>query len=115
MNYTQFLVYGLLKLFLKEFNNGLNEEEKLLCSYHIKTATFRAIQQNTIAHWSPQNLLAGFWVCFKLLLMWVFNGACPNFFIPENNMFLNKVHSDEQKNLFTPLYALCKQGITFLM
>nr|XP_022344447.1 uncharacterized protein LOC111137310 [Crassostrea virginica] len=115
MNHTQFLTYGLLKCFVKEFNNGLSEEEKLLCSYHMKTTIFWAVQQNAIAHWCPQNLLAGFWVCFKLLLKWVYEGVCPNFFIPENNMFLNKVHGVAQRNLFTRLYGLYEKGIAFLL
>nr|XP_022346225.1 uncharacterized protein LOC111138503 [Crassostrea virginica] len=115
MNHTQFLTYGLLKYFVKEFNKGKSEDKKLLCSYHMKTAIFWAIQQNTIAHWCPQNLLAGFWVCFKLLLKWVYEGVCPNFFIPENNMFLNKVHGEAQRNLFTQLYGLYEEGIAFLL
>nr|XP_022340597.1 uncharacterized protein LOC111135131 [Crassostrea virginica] len=115
MNHTQFLTYGLLKLFVKEFNKGKSEEEKLLCSYHMKTAVFWAIQQNTIPHWCPKNLLAGFWVCFKLLLKWVHEGVCPNFFIPENNMFLNKVHGVAQTDLFTRLYCLYEKGIAFLL
>nr|XP_022298644.1 uncharacterized protein LOC111107652 [Crassostrea virginica] len=115
MNHTQFLTYGLLKLFVKEFNRGKIEEEKLLCSYHMKTAIFWAIQGNTIDHWCPQNLLAGFWVCYKLLLKWVYEGVCPNFFIPENNMFLNKVHGVAQRNLFTHLNGLYEKGIAFLL
>nr|XP_022299833.1 uncharacterized protein LOC111108324 [Crassostrea virginica] len=115
MNHTQFLTYGLLKLFVKEFNRGKIEEEKLLCSYHMKTAIFWAIQGNTIDHGCPQNLLAGFWVCYKLLLKWVYEGVCPNFFIPENNMFLNKVHGVAQRNLFTHLNGLYEKGITFLL
>nr|XP_022340888.1 uncharacterized protein LOC111135263 [Crassostrea virginica] len=115
MNHTQFLTYGLLKIFVKEFNHGIGEDEKLLCSYHMKTAIFWAVQQNTIAHWCPQNLLACFWVCFKLLLKWVYEGYCPNFFIPENNMFLNKVHGVPQRNLFTQLYGLYEKGIAFLL
>ncbi|XP_022340064.2 uncharacterized protein LOC111134870 [Crassostrea virginica] len=115
MNHTQFLTYGLLKLFVKEFNNGLCEEEKLLCSYHMKTAIFWAIQQNTIAHWCPQNLLAGFWVCLKLLLKWVYEGVCPNFFIPENNMFFNKLYGVAQTDLFTRLYGSYEKGIAFLL
>ncbi|XP_062577608.1 uncharacterized protein LOC134239440 [Saccostrea cucullata] len=80
MNHCQFLIYGLLKLFLEEvINNGLNSEDKILCSYHMKTAVFWAIQQNKISHWSPQNLLQCFWVCFKLILKWVCEGVCPNF------------------------------------
>ncbi|XP_078321146.1 uncharacterized protein LOC111114539 [Crassostrea virginica] len=115
MNHTQFLTYGLLKLFVKEINKGLSENEKLLCSYHMKTAIFWTIQTNTIAHWCPQRLLAGFWACFKLLLKWVYEGFCPNFFIPENNMFLNKVHGVAQRNLFAKLYGLYEKGIAFLL
>nr|XP_022322723.1 uncharacterized protein LOC111124151 [Crassostrea virginica] len=115
MNHTQFLIYALLKMFVKEINYRLSEEEKLLCSYHIKTAVLWAIQENAIHDWCPQNLLAGFWVCFKLLLKWVYEGVCPNFFIPENNMFLNKVYGEAQKQLFTQLYSLYEKGIAFLL
>ncbi|XP_052696819.1 uncharacterized protein LOC128175325 [Crassostrea angulata] len=116
MNHTQFLTYGLLKLFLKEIiNNALGDEDKLLCSYHMKTAVFWAIQQNTLPQWCPQNLLAGFWVCFKLLLKWVYEGISPNFFIPENNMFLSKIHGQAQTSLFSRLYGLYEKGIALLL
>ncbi|XP_052708599.1 uncharacterized protein LOC128183566 [Crassostrea angulata] len=116
MNHTQFLTYGLLKLFLKEIiNKGLRDEQKLLCSYHMKTTVFWAIQQNALPHWCPQNLMVGFWVCFKLLLKWVYEGNCPNFFIPENNMFLNNIYGDAQKTLFTRLYRLYEKGIALLL
>ncbi|XP_052699877.1 uncharacterized protein LOC128177263 [Crassostrea angulata] len=116
MNHTQFLTYGMLKLFLKEIiNNELRDEDKLLCSYHMKTAVFWAIQQNTLPQWYPRNLLAGFWVCFKLLLKWVYNGICPNFFIPENNMFLSKIHGHSQRSFFRRLYELYEKGITMLL
>nr|XP_034333529.1 uncharacterized protein LOC117691487 [Crassostrea gigas] len=116
MNHTQFLSYGLLKLFLKEIiNKGLRDEDKLLCSYHMKTTVFWAIQQNTQTHWHPQNILGGFWVCFKLLLKWVYEGVCPNFFLPENNMFLSNIYGEAQKTLFTRLYRLYKTGTTLLL
>lgn len=116
MNHAQFLTYGLLKLFLKEIvNKGLRDEDKLLCSYHIKTAVFWAIQQNTLPHWCPQNLLDCFWVCFKLLLKWVYEGVCPNFFIPENNMFLSNIYGEAQSTLFTRLYKLYEKGIALLL
>nr|XP_034303419.1 uncharacterized protein LOC117681747 [Crassostrea gigas] len=116
MNHCQFLTYGLLKLFLKEVINQQSEEtNKLLCSYHMKTTIFWVIQQNTLHHWCPQNLLAGFWVCFKLLLKWVYEGACPNFFIPQNNLFLTKVHGSAQNRLFLQLYELYKKGMACLL
>ncbi|XP_065927923.1 cyclic GMP-AMP synthase-like receptor [Magallana gigas] len=105
MNHCQFLTYGLLKIFLKEvINQQSDDTNKLLCSYHMKTTIFWAIQQNTLPHWCSQNLLDGFWVCFKLLLKWVYEGICPNFFIPQNNLFLTKVHGSAQNRLFLQLH-----------
>ncbi|XP_052700094.1 uncharacterized protein LOC128177423 [Crassostrea angulata] len=116
MNHCQLLIYGLLKIFLKEVLNQQSEEtNKLLCSYHMKTTVFWAIQKNTLPHWCPQNLLAGFWVCFKLLLRWVYEGICPNFFIPQNNMFLTKVHGSAQNRLFLQLHELYKKGLACLL
>ncbi|XP_062582781.1 uncharacterized protein LOC134244537 [Saccostrea cucullata] len=115
MNHCQFLTYGLLKLILTEIiNNGVGDDDKLLCSYHMKTAIFWVIQQNTIPHWCPQNLLGGFWVCFKLILKWVYEGVCPNFFIPENNMFLSKVFGMKQHQLIIRLSELYEKGLAFL-
>ncbi|XP_056014771.1 uncharacterized protein LOC125673784 [Ostrea edulis] len=116
MNHCQFLTYGLLKLFLKEvINNGLCDNEKLLCSYHMKTAVFWMIQQNTIPNWCPQNLLKCFWYCFKLILKWVYEGVCPNFFIPENNMFLSNIHGDAQNRLFVRLFGFYEKGLASLL
>ncbi|XP_062569032.1 uncharacterized protein LOC134231123 [Saccostrea cucullata] len=114
MNHCQFLTYGLLKFFITEIINN-EVGDKLLCSYHMKTAVFWVIQQNTIPHWCPQNLLKGFWVCFKLILKWVYEGICPNFFIPDNNMFLSKIQGDKQHQLFIRLYGLYKMGLAFLL
>lgn len=116
MNHTQFLTYGLLKLFLNEvINAGLSDEEKLLCSYHMKTAIFWAIQQNMLSQWCPENILAGFWVCFKLVLKWVFLGVCPNFFIPQNNLFLSRIYGEAQDNLFRRLYELYEKGLSLVL
>nr|XP_022310279.1 uncharacterized protein LOC111115734 [Crassostrea virginica] len=116
MNHCQFLTYGLLKIFLKEVIDKQSEEtNKLLCSYHMKTVIFWIIQQNAVPLWCPQNLLASFWVCFKLLLKWVYEGVCPNFFIPENNLFLSKVHGSAQRKLFLELHGLYEKGLACLL
>ncbi|XP_062568347.1 uncharacterized protein LOC134230532 [Saccostrea cucullata] len=116
MNHTQFLTYGLLKLILKEvINNGLGKDYKLLCSYHMKTAVFWVIQGNSVPHWCPQNLLLCFWECFKLIVKWVYEGICPNFFIPQNNMFLSSIHGDKQNQLFNRLHALYEKGLISLL
>lgn len=116
MNHTQFLTYGLLKKILKEVSNQqLQEANRLLCSYHIKTTAFWAIQQNTLPNWCPQYPLEGFWVCFKLLLKWVYEGFCPNFFNPQNNLFLSKIYGSAQKRLFLQLHELYKKGFSCLL
>ncbi|XP_062617039.1 uncharacterized protein LOC134278764 [Saccostrea cucullata] len=116
MNHCQLLVYGLLKISLKEiFHEILGESSKLLCSYHMKTAVFWVLQQNIVPYWHPKNLLECFWVCFKLILKWVHEGVCPNFFIPDNNMFLHNIYGEVQKNLFNELYTLYQRGISFLL
>ncbi|XP_078331240.1 uncharacterized protein LOC144625061 [Crassostrea virginica] len=76
MNHCQFLTHGLLKVFLKEvITQQLDETNKLLWSYHMKTIVFLVIQQNVVPIWRPKNLLASLWVCFKLILKWVYEGS----------------------------------------
>lgn len=75
------------------------EANEFLCSYHMKKTVFWAIQQNMLPHWRPQNFLAGFWVCFKLLLKLVYEGICPNFSSPKN-LFLSKIHGSPKNSLF---------------
>ncbi|XP_062619443.1 uncharacterized protein LOC134281004 [Saccostrea cucullata] len=113
MNHCQFLTYGLLKLILKEIITK-NVTEGLLSSYHMKTAVFWVIQQNVIPYWYPENLLECFRVCFKLLLQRVYEGVCPNFFIPENNMFLTKMVGKSQRELFLEVHGLYEKGIALL-
>ena len=105
MNHCQFLCYGILKIFLKEVIIA-DEIEPYLCSYFMKTIMFWVIQNNSRMNWAPENLLTCFWTFFKLLVSWVYRGECPNFFIPQNNMFRGKVVGHTQVVLFDQLYGL---------
>ena len=114
MNHCQFLCYGMLKIFLTEvINTDINDP--CLCSYFIKTLMFWAIQLHSSIKWKPCNLLSCFWTCFKLLISWVYKGECPNFFIPQNNMFMVKVVGHKQAALLEKLYALYNEGIICLL
>lgn len=46
----------------------------------------------------------------KLLLEWVDEGNCPNFLIPENNMFRNKIYGPAQQKLSQKLHKLFENG-----
>lgn len=69
-NHTQFLCYGLLKLFLRHAINTNVEVKDLLCSYFLKTSLFYCIEEENIV-WSKENFLDCFWTCFRSLMKWV--------------------------------------------
>ena len=115
LNHCQFLCYGLLKVFLKEIIDVDPNNPSCLCSYFMKTIIFWVVQCDRSLHWVPCNLLSCFWTCFKVLLSWVYKGECPNFFIPQNNMFRVKVVGHTQVSLFEQLYALYNRGILCLL
>lgn len=111
MNHCQFLCYALLKVFLEEvLNTNRKKEDKLLCSYFLKTVMFWCIQTDSKYEWSKENFFQCFWKCYKVLLQWVYTGYCPNFFIPQNNLFVYRIVGADQERLFTQLYDLYCSG-----
>jgi hypothetical protein len=113
MSHTQFLVYGLLKIFLKEIaNHGV--DEPLLCSYFLKTTVFWMIQVGPV-EWRPDNLLNCFWKCFKYLIHCIYRGEFPNFFLPQNNMFINKVTGRPAAVLYQQLCQYYRMGVSCLL
>lgn len=108
-NHCQFLCYGLLKLFIREVINKENSNSPL-CSYFLKTALFWVIQNDKTLLWTPGNFLHCFWNSFKLLIHQVYTGNCPHFFIPENNLFREKVIGHTQSLLFNQMYDLYNEG-----
>ena len=114
MNHVQFLCYGLLKIFLKEAIEVNTEIKGLLCSYFLKTALFWEISTGQM-QWNASNSLSCFWKCFQRLLNWINNEYCPNFFIPENNMFASKVNGAARKRLLLYLAPLYKEGYNCLL
>lgn len=111
---VRFFCYGILKIFLEEVINE-QSSSPILCSYFMKTVLFWVIQNDTTLIWNPDNLLFCFWNCFKLLMHWVNTGYCPNFFIPQSNMFRLKVTGHTQSLLFDRSYYLYIKGIPCLL
>ena len=114
MNHAQFLCYALLKLFLKEAIDEKEDVKGLLCSYFLKTALFWEITASP-NNWNPSSLLPRFWKCFCRLLQWVRNSYCPNFFIPENNMFEGKIEGTNRDKLLHHLGTLYQEGYRCLL
>ncbi|VDI18312.1 Hypothetical predicted protein [Mytilus galloprovincialis] len=110
-NYTQLLCYGLLKLTLKRFINKIHIVKDLLCSYFIKTSLFWLSEELSIEIFRISNLLICFNLCLDKLMIWVRECYCPNYFIPEHNMFLGKVNYTNNKPLLQVLQAIKNIGI----
>lgn len=114
MNHTQFLCYGVLKIFLKDVLR-LDKEGLLLCSYFLKTVLFWEIQNNpNSVFWCITSLLSCFWMCFKRLCKCVLDSYCPNFFIPQNNMFANKIFGASREALLSKLIGYYEMGVACL-
>ena len=114
MNHTQFLCYGLLKIFLKEAIDTNTDSKGLLCSYFLKTSLFWEIT-TAVNHWNPSSMLPCFWKCFNRLLQWVNGSYCPNFFTPQNNMFAGKIEGTSRDKLLRHLRALHSEGYRCLL
>ncbi|KAJ8311707.1 hypothetical protein KUTeg_011062 [Tegillarca granosa] len=110
MNHTQFLCYGLMKLYLKHVINSNAEVKDLICSYFLKTCLFYCIEEEHIS-WDKESFLDCFWTCFRRLIKLVKNEYCPNFFIKENKMFEGKVCGEKSGILLSYLTELYHEGL----
>ena len=114
MNHLQFLCYGLLKIFLKEAIDVNSNVKGLLSSYFLKTVLFWEITLSK-NQWIPSLLLAHFWNCFRRIMQWISCSYCPNFFIPENNMFEGKIEGRNRTMLLQHLSLLYSEGYRCLL
>ncbi|XP_076071842.1 uncharacterized protein LOC143043412 [Mytilus galloprovincialis] len=108
--HTQLMCYALLKILLKDVIATYTECEDLLCSYFLKTIIFWISEELPHSIWKPENLISCFMRCFKRLIYSVENSICLHYFIPENNMFENKIEGRARAILLDKLYNLHSYG-----
>ena len=106
MNYTQILCYALLKLSLKNIIDRNDKVKGLLCSYFMKTAVFWLSEEISINTFQLQNLFHCYVLSLDKLITWVKGCYCPNYFIPEHNMFRGKINRSNSRLLLTILERL---------
>ncbi|XP_060080134.1 uncharacterized protein LOC132559524 [Ylistrum balloti] len=106
---VQFLVYGLLKYFLKQISNTVSNilgEADLISSYIIKTILFHTLESTPQSLWQEKNTFLCFMLCFTTLISWLKVGYCPNYFVNTNNMFLGKFQGERKQKLLQCLIGL---------
>ncbi|XP_063412219.1 uncharacterized protein LOC134695013 [Mytilus trossulus] len=114
-NLTQLLCYGLLKLTLKRIINTNDELKDLLCSYFLKTALFWVSGEVDIDTFQLSKIYHCFSLCLDKLILWVNTCYCPNYFIPEHNMFLGKIDQTNNKIVLGVLESIQCRGIDGLI
>ena len=114
-NFTQLICYGLLKLTLKRIVNKKDHVRDLLCSYFLKTSLFWVSEEVDIDTFQLPNLFKCFFLCLNKLKAWIINCYCPNYFIPEHNMFLGKITPYNIKHLLSVINSIQFDGIVGLM
>ncbi|XP_052078032.1 uncharacterized protein LOC127715971 [Mytilus californianus] len=115
-NHTQLLCYALMKILLKDVINTDSRCTDLLCSYYMKTILFWISEEFEPSVWTPDNLIPCFMRCFRRLIYSVEYQVFPHYFIPENNLFENKIEGLGRSNLKDALRVLQSYGwrcITF--
>ncbi|KAK3598473.1 hypothetical protein CHS0354_039561 [Potamilus streckersoni] len=106
-NSTQYRCYILLKMINKSLIKPV-VGDNVLSSYHCKTCMFYLIENTPTSIWQPDNLLLCVELCLRLLYNWTESGFCPNYFIPEENMFQCKVYGHVQDQLLCVLGDLLR-------
>ena len=99
-NSVQFKCYIVLK-YLKMEIQDKNVNELFLSSYHLKTAMFYLIENKPSDFWKPENLVSCVIAAFEMIHKWIETDNCPNYFIPDENMFEGKT-DEKTRNI------LCK-------
>ncbi|XP_063438334.1 uncharacterized protein LOC134719260 [Mytilus trossulus] len=104
--HTQLLCYALLKIVLKDVIASFSECQDLLCSYFLKTIVFWISEELPQSIWKPDCIIQCFMRCFNRLIYCVEHSVCLHYFIPENNMFENKIVGRPRDVLLEKLYML---------
>ena len=108
--HVQLICYALMKILLKDVIDSDDDCKGLLCSYYIKNIIFWVSEELPLSIWQPENLIYCFMSCFQRLLYCVEYSMCPHYFIPEINMFENKIEGNERKVLLGRLNVLYSYG-----
>ena len=111
MNHCQFLCYCILKIYLNDILSKVEDVKECISSYIMKTIVLWEIQQNREHMWMPETLLQAVRCCLERLSSYIRDKNCPNFFIPENNMFENKLNGYQHQNLQEYLDQLMKERL----
>ena len=114
LNITQYKCYVMLKMIKKDIIFPLIGCESV-SSYHLKTCLFYVIENSPSEVWVLENLLTCVQSCLMYLLRCCIDGKCPNYFIPEENMFEGRVDTSTRLKVQAIVQKLLSANFSFLL
>src|SRR6218665_1601614 len=79
------------KIIIKERINAkvayCPKEDEVLCTYHLKAIRLWVCEENSLEWWNSTSVFAFCSECMKILAEWLISNYCPNYFIPDANLF----------------------------
>ena len=113
LNSVQLKCLILLKMIKKDIVQKYTECEAFT-SYHCKTCMFYMVETTPPEFWTPYNLLNCLVSCLTLLMKWLEEGNCPNYFIPKENMFDGRLSIQVKRTVYQILKDILTSGCQHL-
>ena len=109
----QQIVYHLLRFFAKRelIQNDCPKEDEVLCTYHLKTLMLWTCEEKPQEWWNSSSVIAICSELLKRLLKWLKSRYCPNYFIPEANLFHNELNPNVYARSERQLNSVCNSVV----
>jgi len=110
---VQQIAYHLLRFLAKRelIQNNCPKEDEVLCTYHLKTLMLWTCEEMPTKWWRSATIIAICCELLKKLFEWLKNGYCPNYFIPEANLFNEQWNQKLRQQTESQLNKFCKSTI----
>ena len=113
-NSVQLKCYIVMKIIKKDIIHK-DLGEKSLTSYHCKTCLLYLIENTPAEFWREDNLLVCLYTYMSQILRCVEKMDCPNYFIPDENMFAGRLNREIHIKLRMVLKNLLSADFQFLL
>jgi len=109
----QQIVYHLLRFFAKRvlIQKDCPKEDEVLCPYHLKTLMLWTCEETPPEWWNSSSAIAICCQLLKKLSTWMKRRHCPNYFIPEANLFHEPSNPTILENIEIQIMEFCNSDI----
>src|SRR6218665_1883680 len=109
----QQIVYHLLRFFAKRvlIQKDCPKEDEVLCPYHLKTLMLWTCEETPPEWWNSSSAIAICCQLLKKLSTWMKRIHCPNYFIPEANLFHEPSNPTILENIEIQIMEFCNSDI----